>query len=422
MRKMQALQPQLKAIQDRYAGLKVTDPARQKMNTEIMNLYREKGVNPASGCVPMLLTMPVLFAFYSLLSQAIELRGAEFGCGSRISPSTIRSTSPRAHGDHDVLAAADHAVDGRSRAAEDHDDDAADVRRHVPWAPSGLVLYWFVSNLWAIGQQYFTNWMIGPPALATARPPAERRMKSAGAGRTAAAERKTLTRRRGRSVNETLTKQIADFVQSVVSAMGVSAHGHDRRDAGRHAHQPRGRRRRRPDPPRRRRPAGAAAPRRHGVSAAARRRQPHRRRLQRVPQGQGRRDQADGALHGREGAIERHAARDGPAQSVRAPHRAPGDRRGSDGQLGEHRRCVHEDRDHFGQAVSSGRRVGNALRGTACSLPTTPSWRSRRRPDAVASVSCGSAERALEMSPRQVVTRREPLAPREATLTKVACS
>src|SRR4030095_13066869 len=75
MRKMQALQPQLKAIQDHYAGLKVTDPARQKMNTEIMNLYREKGVNPASGCVPMLLTLPILFAFYSLLSQAIELRG-----------------------------------------------------------------------------------------------------------------------------------------------------------------------------------------------------------------------------------------------------------------------------------------------------------------------------------------------------------
>ena len=79
MRKMQELQPQLKAIQDRYAGLKMTDPGRQKMQTEIMGLYKEKGVNPASGCVPMLLTLPVLFAFYSLLSQAIELRGASFG-------------------------------------------------------------------------------------------------------------------------------------------------------------------------------------------------------------------------------------------------------------------------------------------------------------------------------------------------------
>ena len=48
------------------------------MNTELMSLYRERGVNPASGCVPMLLTLPVLFAFYSMLSVAIELRGAPF--------------------------------------------------------------------------------------------------------------------------------------------------------------------------------------------------------------------------------------------------------------------------------------------------------------------------------------------------------
>ena len=49
MRRMQEIQPQLKAIQDRYAGLKVTDPARQKMNEEIMALYRQKGANPASA-------------------------------------------------------------------------------------------------------------------------------------------------------------------------------------------------------------------------------------------------------------------------------------------------------------------------------------------------------------------------------------
>ena len=79
MRRMQELQPQLKAIQDRYANLKVTDPAKQKMNTEVMNLYREKGVNPASGCIPMLLMMPVLLAFYAMLGYAIELRGAAFG-------------------------------------------------------------------------------------------------------------------------------------------------------------------------------------------------------------------------------------------------------------------------------------------------------------------------------------------------------
>ena len=78
MRKMQEIQPQMKAIQDRYAKYKVTDPERQKMNTEVMELYKAKGVNPASGCVPMLLTFPFLFAFYAMLSQSIEIRGADF--------------------------------------------------------------------------------------------------------------------------------------------------------------------------------------------------------------------------------------------------------------------------------------------------------------------------------------------------------
>src|SRR5256886_13306851 len=78
MRKMQEIQPEVKAIQDRYSKLKATDPAKQKMNQELMALYRERGVNPASGCVPMLLTMPVLLAMWALLSTAIELRGAPF--------------------------------------------------------------------------------------------------------------------------------------------------------------------------------------------------------------------------------------------------------------------------------------------------------------------------------------------------------
>ena len=78
MRKMQEIQPEVKAIQERYSKLKATDPAKQKMNQELMALYKERGVNPASGCVPMLLTMPFIFAFYALLSTAIELRGAPF--------------------------------------------------------------------------------------------------------------------------------------------------------------------------------------------------------------------------------------------------------------------------------------------------------------------------------------------------------
>jgi YidC/Oxa1 family membrane protein insertase len=192
MRKMQALQPQLKAIQDHYAGLKVTDPARQKMNTEIMNLYREKGVNPASGCVPMLLTLPILFAFYSLLSQAIELRGAEFGLWIKdLSEHDPYYVTP-------ILMALTMFWQQKITPST-ADPTQQRIMMMMPlmfgvmflWVPSGLVLYWFVGNLWAIGQQYFTNWMIGPPTLSASRPPAERRMKSAGAGRTAAAERKS---------------------------------------------------------------------------------------------------------------------------------------------------------------------------------------------------------------------------------------
>src|SRR5678815_4320156 len=65
-------------IQDRYSKYKLTDPERQKMNPELMALYKAKGINPASGCVPMLLTFPILFAFYAMLNGAIELRGAPF--------------------------------------------------------------------------------------------------------------------------------------------------------------------------------------------------------------------------------------------------------------------------------------------------------------------------------------------------------
>jgi YidC/Oxa1 family membrane protein insertase len=191
MRKMQQVQPQMKAIQDRYAGLKATDPARQKMNTEIMNLYREKGVNPASGCVPMLLQFPVLLAFYSMLSQSIELRGARFGgwIGDLSAPDPYFVLP--------ILMAA--SMFWQTKITPTTADPAQQrIMMIMPlmftfmflWAPSGLVIYWFVSNLWAIGQQYFTNWMIGPPMIPAVRPPAERRLKNAGAGRTSDADKR----------------------------------------------------------------------------------------------------------------------------------------------------------------------------------------------------------------------------------------
>ncbi len=180
MRKMQEIQPEVKAIQDRYSKLKTTDPARQKMNAELMNLYRERGVNPASGCLPMLLTMPVLFAFYSLLSVAIEIRGAPF---------TLWITDLSTHDPFYVtpVVMGLTMVWQQMKTPSMADPMQQKVMMFMPimftfmflWASSGLVLYWLCSNLWAIGQQIVTNRIIGPPVLKTVRPPAERRPKKA---------------------------------------------------------------------------------------------------------------------------------------------------------------------------------------------------------------------------------------------------
>ena len=78
MKKMSAIQPKVKAIQDKYSQYKATDPRKREMNTEVMALYKEHGVNPMGGCLPMLIQMPLLFAFYSLLAYTIDLRQAPF--------------------------------------------------------------------------------------------------------------------------------------------------------------------------------------------------------------------------------------------------------------------------------------------------------------------------------------------------------
>jgi YidC/Oxa1 family membrane protein insertase len=72
MKKMQALQPLMDEIKEKYKD----DP--QKMNSSVMNLYKEYGVNPAGGCLPMLLQMPILYALYMVFRSAIQLRQASF--------------------------------------------------------------------------------------------------------------------------------------------------------------------------------------------------------------------------------------------------------------------------------------------------------------------------------------------------------
>jgi YidC/Oxa1 family membrane protein insertase len=76
--KMMRIQPKVEAIKRRYAHLKATDPKRAEMNTEMMALYKTEGVNMYGGCLPMLLQMPLFFAYYKVLANVIELRQAQW--------------------------------------------------------------------------------------------------------------------------------------------------------------------------------------------------------------------------------------------------------------------------------------------------------------------------------------------------------
>jgi len=78
MLKMQRVAPQIKSIQEKYKKYSLRDPRKAAMNEEISALYKKEGVNPAGGCLPMLIQMPFLFAYYRMLAMALDLRHAHW--------------------------------------------------------------------------------------------------------------------------------------------------------------------------------------------------------------------------------------------------------------------------------------------------------------------------------------------------------
>jgi YidC/Oxa1 family membrane protein insertase len=154
-KKLQAMQPEMKKIQERYAKMKNDDPRKQNMNAEIMQLHKRMGVNPLGGCLPMLVQMPVLFAFYSLLSNAIELRKAPFAFWihdlSRPDPFYITP----------ILMGATMLLQQRMTPASDPMQQRMLYIMPIMFSyisfnlPSGLVLYWLLSNVLGIAHQYY---------------------------------------------------------------------------------------------------------------------------------------------------------------------------------------------------------------------------------------------------------------------------
>jgi YidC/Oxa1 family membrane protein insertase len=185
-RKMQEIQPEVKAIQDRYSKLKATDPAKQKMNQEMMALYREKKVNPAAGCIPMLLTLPIMMAMWAVLQVSIELRGAPwFGWIHDLSAPDPYFLLP-------ILMVVTMFLQQRMTPMAGADPAQQKMMMFMPVVmgfmffslPAGALLYYVAGTIIGIGQQYLTTRIIGPPIVRTPRPPAERRAKRVGGGKT----------------------------------------------------------------------------------------------------------------------------------------------------------------------------------------------------------------------------------------------
>ena len=160
MRKMQALKPQIDAINAKYKNVKMTDPRKGEQNQEVMDLYKKYGVNPMGGCVPMLLQIPFFFAFYQVLRVSVEMRGANWlwiHDLSQAEPSAIKILPI-------VMIVSQFYMQSMTPQAN-VDPNQQKMMKFMPLIfgfmfyqfPSGLVLYYLTSNLVSMGQQLFFN-------------------------------------------------------------------------------------------------------------------------------------------------------------------------------------------------------------------------------------------------------------------------
>lgn len=153
MQKMKELAPKLKELKQKYGK----DP--QRLNAATMEMYKKHGANPLGGCLPMLLQIPVFFALYRTLLNAVELQGAPWILWiddlSRMDPYYVLP----------ILMGASMYLQQRMTPNNFTDPMQEKIFKYLPVIftfffvtfPSGLVLYWFVNNLFSIAQQYIVN-------------------------------------------------------------------------------------------------------------------------------------------------------------------------------------------------------------------------------------------------------------------------
>jgi len=153
MNRLKALSPKVKEIQKKYKG----DPA--KMNAKMMELYKKHNANPMGGCLPMILQIPVFFAIYRVLLNAVELKHAPWvGWIHDLSAMDPYFILP-------VLMAGTMFWQQHLTPNNITDPMQAKIMKFLPLIfmfffvtfPAGLTLYWFVNNLFGVAQQYYVN-------------------------------------------------------------------------------------------------------------------------------------------------------------------------------------------------------------------------------------------------------------------------
>lgn len=174
MRALQALQPRIKEIQEKYKN------DRQRMQQEMMRFYQENKINPFAACVPLLAQLPVFFTlFYVLRNELPADIGCEAGhCGAEASFFFINDLTSKATGSELivllVLYVGTQLLSGMVMAL------SADKSQRtmmfvlplvfIPFVinfPAGLILYWITTNVWTIGQQYTIQRLVPAPQVAT---------------------------------------------------------------------------------------------------------------------------------------------------------------------------------------------------------------------------------------------------------------
>jgi YidC/Oxa1 family membrane protein insertase len=158
--KMAKISPEMKVIQERYRKVPLMDPKRQQMQEEMAALYAKHGMNMGTqmmvGCLPILLTMPFLIAFYRVLSVSVDLRGAAFFWIPDLSQKDPLFLTPV------LMGLSMFAMQKMTPTVMDPAQQR--VMMLMPlmlagmllWAPAGLNVYWLASNLCAIVQQAVT--------------------------------------------------------------------------------------------------------------------------------------------------------------------------------------------------------------------------------------------------------------------------